>query len=278
MLLSRAALAALMVLSAMLNACAAVRSPAPPRIALLAAFEGRYRAAGYDALYAARLALADGGIAVDLLPVDDGGSAQTAADRAAALADDPDTIIVLLVGQAAAQHEVQHALGDLPALIVGNAAASSVRDRVFQLSNRALPTRITLSPTADIVQAASAPAPFVADERLALPGFSALRPDLEGVTIVSAAALPTLDYTNRIQASDPFAPPPGLLSMLVYDAVRIAIPAAYSADRAQAARMLAATQYFGLNGRIRFSDGWWADAPLYTYQYTERGELIAVRP
>ncbi|MCS7070642.1 MAG: hypothetical protein NZM00_03995, partial [Anaerolinea sp.] len=45
-----------------------------PRIALIAPFEGRYREVGYNALYAARLALADAESGVQLLPLDDGGS------------------------------------------------------------------------------------------------------------------------------------------------------------------------------------------------------------
>ena len=44
----------------------------PPVIALFAPFEGRYQEFGYDALYAARLALADQDSVIDLVAYDDG--------------------------------------------------------------------------------------------------------------------------------------------------------------------------------------------------------------
>jgi ABC-type branched-subunit amino acid transport system substrate-binding protein len=78
------------VLMGMVVGCGATRSYAITRIALLAPFEGRYREVGYNAYYAALLALGESGSTqIELLAVDDGGSPATAAQRAAALARDP---------------------------------------------------------------------------------------------------------------------------------------------------------------------------------------------
>lgn len=112
--------------------CAVIRTPQPGKIALLAPFDGAQADVGYEALYAARLALAEvdpNAFAYTLLPLEDGGT-NFAADRARALAVDPDVIAVLLLGENAAAAETQAALGDLPAVIVGDWGAAPVDDDV----------------------------------------------------------------------------------------------------------------------------------------------------
>jgi len=75
------------------------------KIGLVAPFEGRYRAIGYDAIYAARLAVRErnasggaGGYRVALVAYDDGGAgcdAPIAAERARQLALDPAVVAVI---------------------------------------------------------------------------------------------------------------------------------------------------------------------------------------
>lgn len=72
------------------------------RFGLVAPFEGRYRPVGYDAIYAARLAVrernAAGGIGryrVELVAYDDGGDAQAAVERARQLALDPQVVAAI---------------------------------------------------------------------------------------------------------------------------------------------------------------------------------------
>jgi ABC-type branched-subunit amino acid transport system substrate-binding protein len=78
------------------------RVPPSLKIGLAAPFEGRWREVGYDAIYAARLAVREanesGGVAgyrIELVALDDGGDAQQAAGAAATLSADPDVVVVM---------------------------------------------------------------------------------------------------------------------------------------------------------------------------------------
>ncbi len=77
---------------------------APPllKIGLVAPFEGRDRPVGYDAIYAARLAVREintaggiGGYRIALAALDDGGDPEMAQQAAAALVVDPDVVAVV---------------------------------------------------------------------------------------------------------------------------------------------------------------------------------------
>lgn len=80
-----------------LTACAGVEPVV--KIGLVAPFEGRRRPLGYDAVYAARLAVreanATGGVRVALVALDDGGDPQLARETAASLVVDPDVVAVV---------------------------------------------------------------------------------------------------------------------------------------------------------------------------------------
>lgn len=265
----RAAPSRLLILLILLSACAFTHAPTP-RVALFAPFEGRYREVGYDALYAARLALADtnGGSdapAVDLLAVDDGGT--QAASHAAALAADPLVQAVVVLGYDGTAPETLAAFGDLPVLVVGSWGAASTSDSVFILANSGLDAELTAAPRISVTDAAALPAPVVGGEVFALTGFAQLRAALDSVTVISSGALPDAAFAERYTGSDPFAPQPGLLATLSYDATRMATLAAQTGSRASARVWLGAAAYAGLNGTIRFADGYWADAPIHRYHY-----------
>ena len=58
-----------LLITLLVTGCAVNRTAEITRIALLAPFEGRYREVGYDLLYAARLALREGGYTgIEILP------------------------------------------------------------------------------------------------------------------------------------------------------------------------------------------------------------------
>ena len=85
----------------LLSACTASTQPVI-KIGLIAPFEGRYRTIGYEAIYAARLAIreinARGGIAgrrVELVALDDRGEPDRAIAAARQLALDPQVVAVL---------------------------------------------------------------------------------------------------------------------------------------------------------------------------------------
>lgn len=72
------------------------------KVGLVAPFEGRDRAVGYDAIYAARLAVRElneaggvGGYRVALVALDDGGQMDLAQQTAASLAIDPGVVAVV---------------------------------------------------------------------------------------------------------------------------------------------------------------------------------------
>ncbi|MBC8100054.1 MAG: hypothetical protein H7Y11_11475, partial [Armatimonadetes bacterium] len=239
-----------------LAACAVQTTPPVLRLALLAPFEGRYREVGYEALYAARLALREGGYAnLELLPIDDGGGSANAVQRAHALASYPTVKAVLLIGYPATDSATQTALSALPALIIGEWGATPATDQVWQLSHPALRQMYTAPPRADVLDAATLPAPIIGGDAFALRQFPKLRADLAGVTVISSAALPDADFTQRYLASAQFAPQPGLWATLTYDAAHIAARAMTQNSA------LGNTDYSGINGRIQFADGYWLDAP-----------------
>jgi hypothetical protein len=266
--------AGIVALFGFVSGCTAI--PTPARIALLAPFEGRYREVGYDALYAVRLALADAGTThIELLPVDDGGTTESAAARARALSHDPQVVVVLALGYAATDPATLAALGDLPVLVAGGWGAQPVNEIVFILSSPRITDLLTIPPRIEITDAARLPGSITGGDVLALRRFADLRPSLADVSLLSSATLPEPAFAQRYRDSDPFAPQPGLLAPLTYDAARMVVEAlASSGDRRDAAtRTLANLSYTGLNGTIRFEDSYWAYAPVIDYAYDESGTL-----
>ncbi len=121
-----ARLLALALAAALLAGCASVGPVV--KIGLVAPFEGRDRAVGYDAIYAARLAVrevnAHGGIdgtRVTLVALDDRGDPALATQTAAALVVDPGVVAVVghyLPATTAAAADI-YAKVEIPLLIAG---------------------------------------------------------------------------------------------------------------------------------------------------------------
>jgi ABC-type branched-subunit amino acid transport system substrate-binding protein len=270
------------MLALLVTGCTVTTSPPVARVALLGPFEGRYREVGYNALYAARLALREmDGPTPDLLPIDDGGSPESAARRAEALALDPLVRVVIVVGYEAAAPTTQAAVGDLPVIVPGNWTTQRAHERVFLLANPALANELTIAPDLNVVEAADAPVPLVGGDVLGLAQFPRLRASLEGVTLLSVGQLADADFAARYQNGDPFAPEPNVLAMLTYDATRLAARAALAASGAAAPRLtsaatLAAVDTTGLSGPIAFTDGVWRDAPRHAFRFGKDGQLVAV--
>jgi hypothetical protein len=273
-----ALIAALALVALAVNACAVVRSSERVKVALFAPFEGRYREIGYNALYAARLALRENPRAqVDLLAVDDGGT--EAVDHARALAQDPLVMAVIALGYDATAPDVLAAFGDLPVMIVGEWGAEPVGENVFILSNPEIASEINTPPRVSVTDAAALPAPLVGSDVLALEGFAELRASLnngglDSVTVLSSGSLPDDNMLHLYRDSDAFAPAPGLLSMLTFDATQIAAMAASSPngqyrDAARGFLTRLNLPWWGKSGDIRFENGYWADAPIHRYVYVD---------
>jgi len=92
----------IVLLSTLLSACLPPKPPRIVKIGLVAPFEGRYRYVGYDAIYAARLAVreinAAGGVAgwmLELTAYDDRADPDMARTAARNLITDPDVVAVI---------------------------------------------------------------------------------------------------------------------------------------------------------------------------------------
>ena len=119
------------------SACGALDSDRQ-KIALLAPFEGMYRALGYNALLSARLAFADSGaIDLQLLPVDDGGSARSALERVKALNRDPQVALIIALGPQAT-HPMAQAANDKAMILIGNWGHDRADDDSFYATARDL--------------------------------------------------------------------------------------------------------------------------------------------
>lgn len=259
-----------LLLLLLLSGCAISRPSTIVKIALLAPFEGRYREIGYDALYAARLALADSGYDyIDLLAIDDGGSIESAIDRAHAIRHDPQIALTLLLGLQATDSQVQAAFGQHPLLIVGHWNAQPTGENVSILASREIDSRLSQPQPDSMTLLTESDLPVVGSELFALKQIPMLYTDLSGITVLSSASLAEADFTPRYLASDNFVPQPGLLTTLTYDATRLAIESIVSGAPQREAH------YVGINGIIAFdADGYWQNAPLYEYFY-ENGILVS---
>lgn len=235
--------AASLLFVALLGGCGFIATPPAVRIVLLAPFEGEHRHIGYNALYAARLALSELPLHYELLAVDDGGTTDAARERAAALRLDPSVAGVVLLGPFSIQSAVQAELAGLRVVIAGGWSAAPAGDHVVQLAPSGL---LAVQASADLD-----------DETADFPQ------NLPGTQFISTGALPDEDYTARYRALSPFTPRPNSYATLVTDAV------ALLATAHQAGSDVRSTSYEGINGLITFdSDGFWLNAPVYRYEIT----------
>ena len=264
----------IILLVSILVGCSSGKDAGIQRIALLAPFEGRNSEIGYDAYYAVRLAIKEhGNNSIELLAIDDGGSGASAAERAKALTSDPLVKMVIALGNNATQAEAQQDFGELPVFIVGQWQAKPIGKHIYMLASDQLESVFTpFDHIIGVNEAAEIQAPVVGGEIFALTQFPLLRKNLENVTIASSASLPDDDFRQRYLGSGQYVPEPGLLATLSYDAAAMAMEAMRSNNPNQS---ITDSTYNGLNGRIHFVDGYWADAPIHYYHYDKNGKLTS---
>lgn len=251
-------------------ACSARNVSGIQRIALIAPFEGRYSAIGYDAYYAVRLAIKErGNDTIELLAIDDGGSRSSAIERAKALANDPLVKVVIALGNNATQPDSQQAFANTPVIIVGQWLTKPAAENVYMLASKQLESLLTIN-VSTLEEATQVKAPVVGGEIFALSQFPLISKNLSNVTVASSSSLPSEEFRRRYLSSGQYVPEPGLLATLSYDAAGIALEAIQSGDP----KSMRGTTYKGLNSDIRFVDGYWVDAPIYYYRYDTDGNLI----
>ncbi len=268
----------LSIMMAMLAGCAAYQ-PAS-RIALIAPFEGRYREVGYNALYAARLALADAQGGMQLLALDDGGSEASAAQRLSAVVRDRSVAAAIVLGPFATAPQAQSALAGLPTIIIGAWTDSPPAASVFTAASSQTATLITLPFAVPLTTAAAYPDPLIVHEIGGLENFQTLRQMHERSAILVTSGHPaSASFVQRYLASAQYAPRPNHLAELTYD---LTAWLALLCDRTDCARetisaRLAADSFTSAyNGVIAFgADSFWSDAPLNAFRI-ESGALSPV--
>ncbi len=239
----------LILLALCLASCGADAKPLPQKLALLAPFEGQYREIGYNALYSVRLAFADVNPQnIELLAVDDGGSAGSAVARMKALNLDRAVTAIIALGPAATHPAAQRA-NDLPMILIGNWGHDRADEDSLYAANAKLAQAGGSGDLAMLVQARD------------------LADDADAIAFRSSGALPDAGFRERYLSSGLYVPPPNLLATLAYDMARLALAAM------ETGVSIRATEYQGVNGLIRFEDGYWRGAPINSYAYDD-GELV----
>jgi ABC-type branched-subunit amino acid transport system substrate-binding protein len=268
----------IMLIALMIAGCGTIKPGGIARIALLAPFEGRYQEVGYNAYYAVKLALADyGKNDLEFVAVDDGGSVQSAVDRARALVGDPLVEAAIVLGYTATNADVQQTFGTMPVLIVGNWNTKPETPATFALTNPQIDALLTPDEAIrDVIKAAQIKSTIVGNEALALEQFPVLAQQPQQTTVISSGNLPDTAFTERYVNSAEYTPQPGLLATLTYDATNIVIQAITSAKNGNVTDTVASINYKGLNGNIQFKDGYWTDAPIHYFGYNSDGKLVAI--
>ncbi|MCY4017842.1 MAG: hypothetical protein OXG39_00395 [Chloroflexi bacterium] len=234
--------AAWVLLTIQLAACSALQPMEIRKIALLAPFEGQYRELGYNALYAVRLAMSEAELDnVQLLPVDDGGDLNSARSRMRALNLDSAVVAIIALGEAATHPSTQRA-NDKAMILIGNWGQDRADEDSLQASDQA---RAEAGAQDDLL---------IARQMISGDG----RPQ---DIFTSNGALPDAQFSARFVGGDQQFPRPNWLATLTYDLARLALVAiAAGSDLSDIA-------LDGLNGKIRFADGYWQEAPIHRYQF-----------
>ena len=300
-------LAFLLLFPLLLTACWPKPLPRVVKIGLVAPFEGRYRYVGYDAIYAARLAIREineaGGVAgwrLELVAYDDRGDAAFARAVARDLIVDPDVVAVI-------GHYRQEST---------EAAAPLYADAGVPL----LTIGAWLSPTASVWQLTPSPARFdavlrqvgwselngnpyarsaVADAELLRDGSSRQKvggppwaspefAEVGGEAVAGAEFVTPYPFPRDVPQADDwrqaygamglYTPEPGPYSLPTYEAVYVlaeAIRAAQLPSRASVMQALPQVRREGLLGTIAWgADGVWQAAPLYLYRWVARDGVL----
>ena len=259
----RCARFAFLLLLAFLPACSASTAPVV-KVGLVAPFEGRYRAIGYEAIYAARLAIREinsaggvSGVRVELLALDDSGDPVMAIEQARKLALDPQVLAVIghyrpdATGAALGAYCAE----SLPVLAVDSDRPGAC-PAVFLLTPPV--TRPLSTDPASFLFIASVPHPAdLPDARPFVEAYNAI--PIDG-TQAGPIALQTYDAMY-----------------LLFDALGRNLKSDGAPSRAGMAKALVASDYAGLGGTYRFeAQGGRIDAHEYAYRYTKDGppELI----
>ncbi|MBI4771621.1 MAG: ABC transporter substrate-binding protein [Chloroflexi bacterium] len=298
----------LFLASFLLTSCLPLTRPTL-QIGLVAPFEGRYRDAGYEVIYALRLAVREvnraGGVAgrsVELVALDDSGDPAQAAEQARKLAADPQVLAVLghWLDETTLAAAPLYAQAGVPLLATTSARLPPGAFRLWPTEaalRAALPAgqvQPCFYPCGDLealdwlADAARDPSTrVVGPPRWGLPQFPALAPDCcyaQAVDFVAPAPLPA-DSADPYFAARYRAISNGVearaYAVLAYDATRLLLDALARDAKAngQPARAgveaaLAQANFTGLSGQFSFdADRNWAEARGWVYRWRD-GKVV----
>jgi len=256
----------LIVCLTLLTACSASSAPVV-KIGLVAPFEGRYRVIGYEALYAARLAIREinraGGVEgyrVELFALDDGGDPAMAVEQARKLALDPQVVAVIGHFHAEATGAAIDAYCDQRlALLAVEATRSGVCSDLFVLAPAPGSDRRETDPASFLFYATVPPLSEVPDAKAFVEAYNAI--PIDGTRAGPIA----------LQAYDAM--------YVLFDALGRAIRADSEPTRASVSAALMGTEYVALGGVYRFgAEGRRLGALLRVYRYGPDREPELVTP
>ena len=247
-------------LSLCLAACAATQPVI--KIGLVAPFEGRFRAIGYEAIYAARLAIREintrGGVhgyRIELVALDDRGEVERAREAAQQLALDPQVVAVMghyRPATSAAALAV-YCASRVPVVAIETSRAPADCSGVGLFIGRA-------------------PAERWLDDRLT---FVSNVPDPN--TLPHAA-----DFVQRYNALPIDGTRAGPIALQTYDVLSLILAAferAEQLDRSGVAVALAHSQFAGLGNKYAFDQaGNLIEGASYVYEYDSTGRLQLLTP
>jgi len=245
----------LILCGVLLAACAATQPVI--KIGLVAPFEGRYRAIGYEAIYAARLAIREintqGGVRgyrIELVALDDRADPDQAITSTRQLMIDPQVMAVIGHYQPDATDAAMNLNCAQPMPMLAIESAS---------------TTACTTPSSVFVIGRAARDRWAAD----------------GITFVGSVPDPNTqpaaqDFVSHYNAIPIDGTRAGPIALQTYDAMYLlfdAIGRAAKIDRAGIAATVAAGSFNGLGGRYAFDGhGNLIDAPSYVYDYDRAGK------
>ncbi|HLF25419.1 MAG TPA: ABC transporter substrate-binding protein [Anaerolineae bacterium] len=244
------------ILLLLLASCSASTAPVV-KIGLVAPFEGRYRAIGYEAIYAARLAVREinrgggvQGVRVELLALDDGGEPDRAIEQARKLAIDPQIVAVLgHYRPDATDAAIDVYCAEALPLLAIESASSSACPGVFTLTPLITDTRITDPESFTFIASVLHPAE--------VPGAAAFIAAYTAIPIDGAQPGPI-----ALQTYDAM--------YLLFDALARGHAAGQTPTREDLAQALPDEEFFGLGGAYRFTtSGERMGLQRYVYRYSK---------
>jgi len=245
-------------ISFLLIGCTANTKIESHTIVLFSSFEGRYHDVGYQALYASQLALMETNAKIDVLAIDVGGTVVSAINRAHAVNLTEGVIAVVAVGLQSTTLDVLETFARIPVFVPENWGQVGGLSHVFYFANPQ-GEELTQSPVGGVPINGE----VFFSSLYTLPSFYRTLDNIDSIQIVTSARLPDDNFRSEYLSLGEFVPEPTLIATHTLDVFRYIIE--------QPLKTINLTE---LSQSSDFVDGYFVDAPLFTYSLNiTTGEL-----